>query len=42
MKKFKNGPICAKHAIFATKSSREQVAKANRQNTQDKNFEKFI
>ena len=25
-----------------TKSSREQVAKVNRQNTQDKNFEKFI
>ena len=27
--------------IFATKSSREQVARASRQNTQDKNFENF-
>ena len=41
-KKFKNWPICAKHVIFATESSREQVAMANLQNTQDKNFEKFI
>ena len=40
-KGFKNWPICAKHAIFAIESSRMQVAKASRQNTQ-KNFEKFF
>ena len=42
LKTFKNWPICTKHVIFATKSSRKQVARANCQNTQDKNFEKFI
>ena len=42
LKKFENWPIYIKHAIFAIESSREQVAKVNRQNTQDKNFEKFI
>ena len=41
LKTFKNWPICAKHTI-STESSREQVARASRQNTQDKNFEKFI
>ena len=29
------------HAIFATESSREKVAKASRQNTQDKNLKNF-
>ena len=42
LKTFKNRPICAKHAIFATESSCEQVARASRQSTQDKNIEKFI
>ena len=42
LKSFKNWPWNAKHAFFATESSREQVAGASRQNTQDKNFEKFI
>ena len=34
-------PLCATHAIFTTKSSRVQVAKASRQNTWKKTFEKF-
>ena len=34
-------PFCATHAIFMTKSSRVQVAKASRQNTWKKTFEKF-
>ena len=42
LKSFKNCPFCANHAIFATELSREQVARASHQNTQDKNFEKFI
>ena len=42
LKKFENWPIYVKYAIFAIESSREQVAKVNCQNTQDKNFEKFI
>ena len=42
LKKFENWPIYVKHAIFAIELSRKQVAKVNRQNTQDKNFEKFI
>ena len=42
LKTFKNWPICAKQAIFTIESSREQVAKANHQDTQGKNFEKFI
>ena len=42
LKSFKNYPFCANHAFFATESSREQVARASCQNTQDKNFEKFI
>ena len=39
-KGFKNWPIWAKHVIFVIGLSREQVANANHQNTQDKNFEK--
>ena len=31
-----------KHTIFTIGLSREQVARANHQNTQDKNFEKFF
>ena len=42
MKTFKNWLIWAKHAIFATESSREQVVRASCQNTQDTNFEKIF
>ena len=42
LKNFENWPIYEKHAIFAIELSHEQVAKVNRKNTQDKNFEKFI
>ena len=38
---FKNCPICAKHTFFTTESSRVQVARASRQNTWKKTFEKF-
>ena len=41
LKTFKNWLICAKHSIFVTESSHEQVARASHQNTQDKNFEKM-
>ena len=38
LKTFKNWPICTKQAIFTTKSSHEQVARASHQNTQEKIF----
>ena len=38
LKTFKNWPICAKHTIFTTESSREKVARASCQNTQNKNL----
>ena len=37
----KTAPVSAKHAIFATGSSRHTVASSSRQKTQDQNFEKF-
>ena len=40
-KGLKTDPVFAKHAIFATEVSRQQVAKSSRQNTQRQNCEKF-
>ena len=37
----KTDPFCAKHAIFATESSRMQVARTSHQNTWKKTFKKF-
>ena len=42
MKMLKNWLICAKHVIFVIGLNREQVARASRQNTQDKNFQKIF
>ena len=36
----RTAPVSAKHAIFATGSSRHTVASSSRQNTQEQNFEK--
>ena len=41
LKSFKNCLRNAKHAFFATEVSRQQVARASRQNTQRQNCEKF-
>ena len=40
-KSFKNCLWNAKHAFFATETSRQQVARASRQNTHSQNWEKF-
>ena len=40
-KGLKTNQFCAKHAIFVTELSRVQVARASRQNTWKKTFEKF-
>ena len=40
-KSLKTDPVFAKHAIFATEVSRQQVTKSSRQNTQRQNCEKF-
>ena len=40
-KRFKTDRVFAKHAIFATEVSRQQVARSSCQNTQRQNFEKF-
>ena len=40
-KSLKTDPVFAKHAIFATEVSRQQVARSSRQNTQRQNCEKF-
>ena len=40
-KGFKNCLICAKHTFFTTESSRVQVARASRQHTWKKTFEKI-
>ena len=41
-KKFKKtAPVCPKHAIFATETSRQKVARSSRQNTQGQKFENF-
>ena len=37
----KTDPVFAKHELFATEVSRQQVARSSRQNTQRKNCEKF-
>ena len=42
-KKFKKiAPVCPKHAIFATETSRHTVARSSRQITQEQKFEKFF
>ena len=41
-KYLKTAPIFAKHAIFATEESRQQVASSSRQNTQGQKFEKIF
>ena len=41
-KNFENNPQYAKHAIFATETSRQKVAKSSRQNTQRQKFENFF
>ena len=42
MKRFlKPYPLFAKHAFFTTGVSRQQVARASRQNTQSKNYKKI-
>ena len=43
LKRFlKTDPLFAKHAFFTTKVSRQQVARASRQNTQSQNYEKLF
>ena len=41
-KRFKNCPIFAKHAFFATEMSRQQIAKSSRQNTQTEFWKNFL
>ena len=40
-KSLKTAPVCPKHAIFATETSRQKVARSCRQNTQGQKFENF-
>ena len=40
-KGLKTDPVFSKHAFFATRMSRQQVARSSRQNTQRQNCEKF-
>ena len=39
-KSLKTAPVFPKHAIFATETSRQKVARSSRQNTQGQKFEK--
>ena len=41
-KSLKTAPVCPKHAIFATETSRQKVARSSRQNTQGQKFENFF
>ena len=41
-KGLKTDQVCPKHAIFATETSRVQVARTSRQNTKKKNLENFL
>ena len=41
IKILKTAPVYLKHAIFATETSRQKVARSSRQNTQGQKFENF-
>ena len=40
-KSLKTAPVFSKHAIFATETSRQKVARSSHQNTQGQKFENF-
>ena len=40
-KSLKTAPVCLKHAIFATETSRQNVARTSRENTLGRKFENF-